>query len=162
MTTTTLVPGEVAMMPVVEYMQRLEASLDIDYVQEGWLFSAIIMEKVLDGNMGAIIESILKYGFNVPIGIAVLDSGGIMQMNGHHRIVASILLGLDKVPVFVQEYPDECDFESTSGDANDFFTQGGDSLSREGQDAYGEWLPLLESVYNDVRNDWESDNRSSE
>jgi hypothetical protein len=43
--------------------------------------------------------SIVENGFEYPIGILILENGGWVQHNGHHRLLMAVWLCLETVPV---------------------------------------------------------------
>lgn len=98
----------VKMTPVVEILQNVTGSCDFGEVEgygdkmddartEFWL--EVIREKSADTGFGHLVESILEHGFT---GSKVGWSSENRITEGHHRIVAAILLGLDEIPT--EEY----------------------------------------------------------
>ena len=62
------------------------------------LWMEIIRDKSADSGFGYLVDSILEHGFDKDSTIGYDVDHGYMS-NGHHRMVAAILLGLDEVPV---------------------------------------------------------------
>lgn len=90
------------MMPVIEILRTAVDSVDFGRItnfssDEAW-WNEIICSKASDSGFGGLLNSIMAKGFdpNSPIGF---DAGTGCITEGHHRLVAAILLGLDEVPV---------------------------------------------------------------
>jgi hypothetical protein len=64
----------------------------------------LLMHKLGDRQVPALIRAIQTEGFNVPIYLDRDDSDGWIIGNGHHRLSVAILLGMDEVPVTENEY----------------------------------------------------------
>lgn len=82
---------------VTELLRTLESSSDIwsfDGTPEGWM--TLINEKAADSGFGRLIDSILEDGWAPGSSIGIRNN---YVFQGHHRLVAAILLGLDEVEV---------------------------------------------------------------
>ena len=79
-------------------MQRLGSSVDgFDlWLDREWL--RMLWSTASDG-IAQLVESILTNGFTTPICIVDDGSDWWAMGNGHHRLTAAILLGLDEIPV---------------------------------------------------------------
>lgn len=78
-------------MPVEDILVQTESSIDF-----GWQFDweTVITDKAADEGFGYLVESIMAHGWKSAIG---WTEGRITE--GHHRLVAAILLCEDMVPV---------------------------------------------------------------
>lgn len=96
-------------VPVLFLIQNIVSSCDYDRMNtsDDWLF--MMKDKAADSGFGWLVESILERGF-LPSGpIGICRSGGYNDYNdgdygpglditeGHHRLTAAILLGMDTV-----------------------------------------------------------------
>lgn len=84
-------------MKITEILATADSSTDIwgfDGSPEGWML--LINEKAADSGFGKLIDSILEDGWAKGSSIGI-SNGQICQ--GHHRLVAAILLGLDEIEV---------------------------------------------------------------
>ena len=64
-------------------------------------FEGMISYKASDGHIGALTNTIVKHGFQVPI--CLYNPFGDERIglgNGHHRLAIAILLVLDQIPVY--------------------------------------------------------------
>ena len=85
------------MVPVTTILRDAEESCDFptfDGSPAEW--KRMMMEKANDSGFGDLIDAILDNGWEE--GSAVGFDGSYIN-EGHHRIVAAILLGMDEVPV---------------------------------------------------------------
>ncbi len=92
---------EIVMVPVSEIIANATHSVDFgaapdDPDHKALWWERIIRSKSSDTGFGALVNAILNNGFdpNSPIGWY----GGYEITEGHHRLVAAILLGLDEIP----------------------------------------------------------------
>lgn len=92
------------MVSVLEIMRTATESVDFgtaptDPDENAKWWENIIKVKAADTGFGALVDSILRDGFdhNQPIGWYVCDNTREIS-EGHHRLVAAILLGMDEVP----------------------------------------------------------------
>lgn len=100
--------NEVVMTPVRDILANVKGSCDfgpvIDYPGDDmderrtnfWI--EVITSKASDTGFGHLVESILEHGFDPTAPAGWLD-GRINE--GHHRIVAAILLCMDEIPTSV-------------------------------------------------------------
>jgi hypothetical protein len=65
------------------------------------MWAYLIASKGGDHHTPILIERILEEGFTDPICLYRTEYGGWGLGNGHHRLAAAILLGLDSIPVLV-------------------------------------------------------------
>jgi hypothetical protein len=100
---------ETEWVPVTEILQNVTYSCDFDYIstyidsygeEDGYLYfwNEVISTKASDSGFGYLVESIIENGFN-PKGAIGYDRHTGEINEGHHRLVAAILLCLDEVPV---------------------------------------------------------------
>lgn len=83
---------------VAELVRTLVGSCDVDDVED-WL-GAVMLYKLRDGQMGALIESVLEHGMTVPLEVCSWGERPEWRMgNGHHRLIAALLCGLHEIPV---------------------------------------------------------------
>jgi len=100
--------NRITYVPVDWIMQNLTNSVDCEaeryderwFAEYGWMnvIQHIIQRKV--GNCAEHIVTIQELGFCVPIVIVVNEDHTFMLGNGHHRLVAAILLCLNEIPVY--------------------------------------------------------------
>lgn len=93
--------GLTVQVPITYLLKHTTASCDFDSIRswrgltaaEWW--EMIIQNKAADSGFGHLVDAIMEHGFSEdsPIG---WNTGEITE--GHHRLVAAILLGLDTVP----------------------------------------------------------------
>lgn len=99
--------GDVEMVSVAWIMQNLSDSIDGFCGPAGefdWV--GMISHKAADRDFMPLVGTIITHGFRVPIVIIPLDERSFKMGNGHHRLAAAILLGLDEIPVY---WPRDCD-----------------------------------------------------
>lgn len=90
-------------VPLTFLLQNIVASCDADILTtpEAWL--DLIEWKSTDGGFHRLVDSIIENGLMsaAPIGIEYIEDDyygeGLYINEGHHRLVAAILLGLDEV-----------------------------------------------------------------
>jgi hypothetical protein len=103
--TPEMLIGNVEMVSVEWIMQNSQSSVDGFSDFEGGVdYEFMLRSKTTDSNFGHIIGTIINRGFRVPI-VMCPDrrGGGLTHGNGHHRMCAAILLGLDEIPVYWAE-----------------------------------------------------------
>lgn len=88
--------------PVAEILRDIRSSCDFgdatDWDVDGdntALIKEIISVKAADAGFMFLVDSILKYGFQEE---GAIGWDGVRLGNGHHRFVAAVLLGFDKMP----------------------------------------------------------------
>lgn len=115
--------GEVVMVDVVELTHTLAGSCDLgcDWDMSGgekWLAN-LILTKVEDHCIGYLIDSLLRYGFVVPLNVIWNYNNeyatDFVMGNGNHRLIAALLCGFGHIPVVVSHTTlDFCHTESDS------------------------------------------------
>lgn len=81
----------------------LDGSIDVeDY--DNWLAAAFV-DKILDRQMSYLIDSILEEGMLCPLNI-ISNYWGFTFGNGHHRLIAALLCGIEEIDVVVSEIID--------------------------------------------------------
>lgn len=89
----------IEMVKVSDLLKKLVDSTD-DYalvLDSEWF--RMMAEKSQDGQFATIVRLIQEEGFTDPIGIKKINDDAWEMGNGHHRLTAAILLGLDEIPV---------------------------------------------------------------
>jgi hypothetical protein len=71
------------------------------------MWAYIIASKGGDSQTPTLLQRISEEGFTVPICLFRDRFGNWGIGNGHHRLVCAILLGLDEIPAFVSDDPEE-------------------------------------------------------
>jgi len=98
--------SDIKMTPIVEILRTVNASCDFDGIdcypgnsddeRRTAFWMDVINRKASDTGFGWLVESILQKGFT---GSAIgWDEDAREITEGHHRLVAAILLGMDEVP----------------------------------------------------------------
>lgn len=107
----------VQLIPVTTLLQRITQSCDIGRLERVEDWHRLFASKCLDGSFWALCDAIPRNGFTVPICVNVDRWTGAWSMgNGHHRLCAAVLLGLDEVPVFLASDNDYMHSETTTDD----------------------------------------------
>ena len=91
------------MVPVGWLLNNIENSVDGFEIpgRLGVDWQAMIEQKSFDADFWPLVGTIINYGFRVPIVVRKDVDGWNYQLgNGHHRLTAAILLGLDEIPVY--------------------------------------------------------------
>jgi hypothetical protein len=105
------------MVKVLDLIKYLDESVDVptyQYEDRAQWWAAVVAEKN-DFNLPILVDNIIREGFTTPICV-VVDEGEAIQGDGHHRLVASILLMLDEIPVwFTDDRTEYLPSESTGG-----------------------------------------------
>ena len=127
--------GDVVTVDIADLLRNLDGSCDVG--GEGDWIGRMFMEKVLDNEIGYLIESLLENGQTVPLNIIGYGSGFEMG-NGHHRLCAMLLSGFDTVDVVVDECMSFCGSEDDSLDM---------SYSSEADESFTALYPWLLDVY---------------
>lgn len=91
-------------LSVSEIMQNTNSSTDLGNFDD---WDRVLAAKVSHDHFDWIVDQIMRDGFTMPI---VLHgdrwgNGGWTLGNGHHRMCAAILLGLDTIPVVITDSP---------------------------------------------------------
>ena len=127
--------GDVVTVDIVDLLRNLDGSCDVGG-DIAWV-ETMFTEKVLDNEIGYLIESLLENGQTVPLNIIGCGSGFEMG-NGHHRICAMLLSGFDTVDVVVDE---RMDFDVSEDDSLDR------AYSSEAEESFSSLYPWLLDVY---------------
>ena len=127
--------GDAVTIDIVDLLRNLNGSCDVGN-DIAWV-ERMFMEKVMDNEIGYLIESLLENGQTVPLNI--IGDGYIFEMgNGHHRLCAMLLSGFDTVDVVV----DKCmSFWGSEDHSLDM------SYSSEADESYSSLYPWLLDVY---------------
>lgn len=105
--------------PVARVMQTLKYSVDCGDLDNPRAWARLLRSKASDVGMPLLIDLISEVGIIDPIEILMhgwahhSDSPRVPTLgNGHHRLVAAILLGMDTIPVALTD--DLFDYQSDS------------------------------------------------
>lgn len=94
----------VQMWNIADILHIVTESADFgEFEGSSSMWAYIFASKGGDAWTPALIERILEEGFTDPICIYRTETGGWGLGNGHHRLVAAVLLGLDEIPVLVSD-----------------------------------------------------------
>ena len=97
--------GEVTNLPIASLVKALAGSCDFnEYHPDSWLREAFYY-KMEDKEIGYLIDSILDDGLTLPLNILRREHGFVMG-NGHHRLVAALLCGVERLDVVVTDNVD--------------------------------------------------------
>lgn len=102
MNTPQMIPGQVEMVSVEWILQNSEGSVDAVTDEDGNVDYLIMAQrKGSDYGFTNLVSTIMERGFRVPI-VLCLNYGerNVVHGNGHHRMVAALLLALDTIPVY--------------------------------------------------------------
>lgn len=101
------IPGTTEYVSLEWALKNLTGSVDGFDDDEGVDWSGMLANKGRDGQFASLVLSMLAIGFTVPVCFwnNGYDAGWSMG-NGHHRMAAAILLGLDEVFVYWSENGD--------------------------------------------------------
>lgn len=105
---------DIVMAPISWIIENTTGSIDFGEIDTDpvYWWNYMIRKKAGDTGFGHLVESIMEHGFVE--GSSVGWEDGIIT-EGHHRLVAAILLGLDEVPV--SAYGSDCDYDEISQEA---------------------------------------------
>lgn len=90
----------ITMVKVSDLLRNVTETLDYFKTSEPSEWLRMITDKSADEQFATIIRLIETEGFTDPIGIMEYDGYWLLG-NGHHRMAAAILLGLDEIPVVI-------------------------------------------------------------
>jgi len=145
MTEPDMTHGTVEMVSVEWILQSLGASVDGYGAGDGVDFARMIAYKSGDSCFGPLVKAIIETGFRVPIVIALNRDGVEFTLgNGHHRVVAAILLVLDQIPVYWSDYQEDGDYMASETSAPDEY-----ALDRTSNTP---WSDLHDELYHWWRN----------
>ena len=97
--------GDIVPVKIVDLLNTLDGSMDVGYLD--WV-EHMFVAKVTDHQMGGLVESLLNRGLCTPLNV-VYDydyDGALVMGNGHHRLVAALLCGIEEIDVYVTDYID--------------------------------------------------------
>ena len=103
------VPGKEYRISIVEFINALDGS--VDYFHDNDWVKECFQYKTTDETFPGILASILEQGLTLPLN-AVRWGNGVLMGNGHHRLVAALLCGIETITIVVSDI--DCDFDSTS------------------------------------------------
>ena len=117
-------------VPISDLIKTLSGSCD--YGDEGPWLMGIFNMKLADNEMGWLIDSVLENGLVTPLNVIRKWDGEFEMGNGHHRLVAALLCGIEEIDVVV-----------TSG--IDWTCSSDDDMEYEYDvyEAYDVWYPIL-------------------
>ena len=115
---------------IAELIKALDGSCDCGTHDE-WLIDCF-GDKATDDQFPALLASILESGLTLPLNVIRNNDGEVLMGNGHHRLVAALLCGIEDISIVVSE--NNCDWRSTSYE--------GDSIEYCGE-LIPEWLDPL-------------------
>ena len=108
---------------IAELIKALDGSCDIGTHDE-WLIDCFC-DKATDDQFPALLASILENGLTLPLNVILNDYGEVIMGNGHHRLVAALLCGIEDISIVVSE--NNCDWHSTSYE-DDSIEYGGELI----------------------------------
>lgn len=112
---------ELRLMTIPEVLRMANGSVDFPGMVDGLNWGEIFSGKVSHSHFDAIVDTIQRDGFAMPIVLCDRQDGrGYVIGNGHHRLCAAILLGLWRIPVMVSEGPNRDDFMCEADSADDW------------------------------------------
>lgn len=100
----------VEMWPISKILSLVTESSDCGYLDNPGDWFRMMAIKANDASFGRLLQAIPKQGFLDPIGIT-WEYDHYRLGNGHHRLTAAILLGLDEIPV-IQSFWASSDHDS--------------------------------------------------
>lgn len=122
----TPIPGEVMDVPVTELLRNLVYSVDQGPLDTPEHWHGLMRYKSEDHTFWQLCDAIPERGFTVPICVRLSPDNdprrpwapsGWHLGNGHHRLCAAILLGLDSVKVYFADDEDYSHRGVTSPDS---------------------------------------------
>ena len=103
------VPGKEYRISIVEFINALDGS--VDFPLDNYWVAECFRHKTKDWTFPGILASILEQGLTLPLNAVRWDE--VVGMgNGHHRLVAALLCGIETITIVVSD--GDCDFDSTS------------------------------------------------
>ena len=108
---------------IAELIKALDGSCDCGTHDE-WLIDCF-GDKATDDQFPALLASILESGLTLPLNVIRNDNGEVLMGNGHHRLVAALLCGIEDISIVVSE--NNCDWHSTSYE-DDSIEYGGELI----------------------------------
>lgn len=108
---------------IAELIKALDGSCDCGTHDE-WLIDCF-GDKATDDQFPALLASILESGLTLPLNVIRNNDGEVLMGNGHHRLVAALLCGIEDISIVVSE--NNCDWHSTSYE-DDSIEYGGELI----------------------------------
>ena len=108
---------------IAELIKALDGSCDCGTHDE-WLIDCF-GDKATDDQFPALLASILENGLTLPLNVIRNNNGEVIMGNGHHRLVAALLCGIEDISIVVSE--NNCDWHSTSYE-DDSIEYGGELI----------------------------------
>lgn len=116
-----MTPGTVEMVSVEWILKNSEWSVDA-VVSDGSVdYLKMAQRKGSDYGFANLVSTIMTKGFRVPIVLCLNyqsytmdEPKNVVHGNGHHRMVAALLLFLDEIPVYWSDYSAYRDYMVTS------------------------------------------------
>jgi hypothetical protein len=108
--------GDIVPVKIVDLLNTLDGSIDVG--DDDWV-AGMFASKVMDYQMGGLIESLLDRGLCTPLNLVhdrYQQHGKIVMGNGHHRLVAALLCGIEEIDVYVTDWIDH----ARSSEENDW------------------------------------------
>ena len=115
--------GRVYRINIAELIKALDGSCDCGTHDE-WLIDCF-SDKATDDQFPALLASILENGLTLPLNVIRNDYDEVLMGNGHHRLVAALLCGIEDISIVVSE--NNCDWHSTSYE-DDSIEYGGELI----------------------------------
>ena len=115
-------PGKEYRISIVEFINALDGSTDYSDSRD-WV-AECLRYKTKDLEFPGILASILEHGLTLPLN-AVRWGDDVVMGNGHHRLAAALLCGIETMTIVVSD--EDFDFDSTSY-PNDDVTYDGQSV----------------------------------
>ena len=101
------------MMPVSDILEYVTGSVDISFHGRDVDWFEILAAKVSHDHFDTLVDTLDSEGFTMPIVLGESRLGGYIIGNGHHRLCAAILLGMDEIPVIIDDGYDYLHFDDT-------------------------------------------------
>lgn len=108
------VPGKEYRISIVEFINALDGSLD--FTDDNDWVAECFQRKTTDETFPGILASILEQGLTLPLN-AVRWDDVVSMGNGHHRLVAALLCGIETITIVVSDGYGDFDSTSYEGDA---------------------------------------------
>lgn len=86
-------------VPISDLVKTLTGSCD--YGDGGSWLMGIFNMKLADSEMGWLIDSVLENGLVTPLNVVRNRNGDFEMGNGHHRLIAALLCGIEEIDVVV-------------------------------------------------------------
>lgn len=116
------IPGKEYRISIVEFINALDGS--VDFPNDNDWVAECFQHKTADETFPGILASILEQGLTLPLN-AVRWGNAVGMGNGHHRLVAALLCGIETITIVVSD--GDCDFDSTSYEG-DIVTYSGEQV----------------------------------